>query len=76
MGLPEVLTSDQGSEFNNSLDIMLMEMIGIDHELTTPYHNIILGQWLSVEVDTANHLEKVVNNSTDILWDMTNHNLI
>ena len=30
-GLPKVLTSDQGSEFNNSLDTMLMEMPGIDH---------------------------------------------
>lgn len=37
-GLLKVLTSDQGSEFNNSLDTMLMEMLGIDHSLTTPYH--------------------------------------
>lgn len=37
-GLPKVLTSYQGSEFNNSLDTMLMEMLGIDHRLTTPYH--------------------------------------
>jgi hypothetical protein len=34
----KVLTSDQGSEFNNSPDTMLMEMLGIDHRLKTPYH--------------------------------------
>ena len=37
-GLPRVVTSDQGSEFNNSLDTELMDMLGIDHRLTTPYH--------------------------------------
>ena len=36
--MPKVLTSDQGSKFNNSLDTILMEMLGIDHRLTTPYH--------------------------------------
>ena len=33
-----MITSDQGSEFNNSLDTELMDMLGIDHRLTTPYH--------------------------------------
>ena len=37
-GLPKVITSDQGSEFNNNLDKKLMKMINIDHRLTTPYH--------------------------------------
>ena len=27
-GLPRVMTSDQGSEINNSLDMKLMEMLG------------------------------------------------
>ena len=65
-GLPKVLTSDQGSEFNNSLDTLLMEMLGIDHWLTTPYHpwvchgvhmldrwdNYVIGQWLSGDVQS------------------------
>ena len=34
-GLPRVITSDQGSEFN---DTELMEMLGIEHRLTNPYH--------------------------------------
>ena len=37
-GLPRVITSDQGSEFNNALDSRLMEMMGIERRLTTPYH--------------------------------------
>ena len=37
-GLPKVITSDQGSEFNNNLDKKLMKMMNIDHRLTTPYH--------------------------------------
>jgi len=38
MGLPQVLTTDQGSEFVNQLDDELMTKLGIDHRLTTPYH--------------------------------------
>ena len=34
-GLSRVITSDQGSEFNNALDSRLM---GIERRLTTPYH--------------------------------------
>ena len=37
-GLPRVITSDQGGEFNNDLDSELMKLMGIDHRLTTPYH--------------------------------------
>ena len=37
-GLPKVITSDQGREFNNSLDTELMKTMGINHRLTTPYH--------------------------------------
>ena len=37
-GLPKVITSDQGSEFNNNLDKKLMKMMNTDHRLTTPYH--------------------------------------
>lgn len=38
MGLPQVVTSDQGREFNNKLDKCLMELLGVDHRLTAPYH--------------------------------------
>ena len=38
MGLPQVLTTDQGSEFTNQLNDELMKKLGIDHRLTTPYY--------------------------------------
>ncbi len=38
MGICKVVTSDQGSEFNNSLNRELMRLLKIDYRLTTPYH--------------------------------------
>lgn len=38
MGIPQVLTSDQGSEFNNHMNAELMRVMGIEHRLTTAYH--------------------------------------
>lgn len=38
MGIPHVITSDQGSEFNNAMNAELMQSMGIDHRLTTAYH--------------------------------------
>ena len=38
MGLPSVITTDQGREFRNKLNSELMKAFGIDHRLTTPYH--------------------------------------
>ena len=37
-GIPKVVTSDQGSEFNNNLDKELMKLLNVDHRLTSPYH--------------------------------------
>ena len=48
MGIPRVITTDQGKEFNNTLNKKLMEKLHIKHRLTTAYHpqvrmiNIIL----------------------------------
>ncbi len=38
MGIPAVITTDQGREFHNELNKVLMETFGIEHRLTTPYH--------------------------------------
>ena len=38
MGLCRVVTSDQGKEFNNQVNKELMDLLGIDYHLTTPYH--------------------------------------
>ena len=37
-GLPRVITSDQGREFNKELNHNLCQILGIKHRLTTPYH--------------------------------------
>ena len=38
MGLPQVMLSDNGREFNNELDTTLASLLGINRRLTTPYH--------------------------------------
>ena len=38
MGLPSVITTDQGSEFKNNLNSEMMRVFDINHRLTTPYH--------------------------------------
>lgn len=38
MGLPHVIISDNGKEFNNDLDAMLAEKLGMKRRLTIPYH--------------------------------------
>ena len=38
MGLPQVIISDNGREFNNDLDKKISDLLGIKRRLTTPYH--------------------------------------
>ena len=38
LGIPAVITTDQGSEFKNSLNSALTEQLGIKHCLTSCYH--------------------------------------
>ena len=38
MGLPSVMTTDQGREFRNQLNNYIMDTFGIRHRMTTPYH--------------------------------------
>ena len=38
LGLPSVITTDQGSEFRNEVNAALMITFGIKHRLTTAYH--------------------------------------
>ena len=38
MGIPRVITTDQGTEFNNQFDKQMMSLLQIDHRLTTAYH--------------------------------------
>ena len=38
MGIPRVVTSDNGTEFKNELDKELMKLLEVKHIWTTPYH--------------------------------------
>ena len=38
MGLPKLLTIDQGGEFRSDLDKEMMSLLGIKRHLVTPYH--------------------------------------
>ena len=38
MGLPKLLTTDQGKEFRNKLDKKIMSLLGVKRHLVTPYH--------------------------------------
>ena len=38
MGLPTVITTDQGSEFKNQLNDEMMKILNIRHQLITAHH--------------------------------------
>ena len=38
MGIPQLITIDQGSEFRNALNREITKSLGIEHRLTTVYH--------------------------------------
>ena len=38
MGIPRILTSDNGKEFKNRLDKELARQLGVKRIFTTPYH--------------------------------------
>ena len=38
MGIPRLITSDNGKEFKNKLDEELSKQLGIKRICTTPYH--------------------------------------
>ena len=38
MGIPRVLTSEQGTEFHNQINEKLMTLLKVDHRLSTAYN--------------------------------------
>ena len=38
MRLPAVITTDQGQEFHNQFNSQMLEVFGVQHRMTTPYH--------------------------------------
>ena len=38
IGFPQLLKTDQGTEFKNEIDKQMMKLLGIKRIFTTPYH--------------------------------------
>ena len=68
MGLPAVITSDQGKEFNNALNKQLMTGFGIDHRLTTAYHSQANGLDERFNQTLVNSLSKYSQEERQV-WD-------
>jgi hypothetical protein len=68
MGLPKVITTDQGSEFKNALNTELMRALKIKHNLTTPYHPQANGLDERFNQTLQEMLVKVCNGAKE-LWD-------
>ena len=58
MGLPRVILSDNGKEFDNHLDSEVSKLLGIERRLTTPYHPQV-----SVHMHTILQLRPNVHNT-------------
>ena len=68
MGLPFVVTTDQGSEFRNHLNEELMNVFGIQHRLTTPYHPQANGLDERLNQTVVNTLAKFAQENRET-WD-------
>ena len=84
MGVPQVIVSDQGREFNNALNDDIAKQLGIRRRLTTPYHSQVCVytaiQWTSVNCTLqVSKCGLCVSNSiifcrqTDLMSGLTRH---
>ncbi len=70
MGLPNVITTDQGKEFRNQFNDALMDELGIKHRLTSPYHPQANGLDERFNQTLVNALAKHVQDDRT-LWDVS-----
>ena len=68
MGLPSVMTTDQGREFCNHVNKELMNVFGIQHRLTTAYHPQANGLDERLNQTLVNSLAKFAQENRDT-WD-------
>ena len=68
MGIPSVLTTDQGKEFHNQINRILMESFQIDHRLTTAYHPQANGLDERFNQTLTNSIAKVTGEERET-WD-------
>ena len=69
MGIPHVITSDQRSEFNNAMNVELMQSMEIEHRLTTAYHSQANGLDERFNQTLKNAIAKYSHNHRDE-WDV------
>jgi hypothetical protein len=69
MGIPQVLSSDNGSEFSNQVMKRFKELAGFDHRLITPYHPQANGA-AEKAVGTAMTVIKKAVEGVDDEWDL------
>ena len=68
MGIPSVITTDQGREFHNRVNSELMKILGIDHRLTTAYYPQANGLDERYNQTLVNSLAKFCQTNRDT-WD-------
>ena len=68
MGIPEVMTTDQGKEFHNQVNAELMKVFRIDHRMTTAYHPQANGLDERLNQTLINALSKFAQVNKD-MWD-------
>jgi IS30 family transposase len=66
LGIPRVITTDQGSEFRNELNKELASLLGIQHRLTTAYHPQRMKGVQAVEYPPLNHTTSTVSSLTAV----------
>lgn len=69
MGCPEVLITDQGREFVNSLSSQLYEQTNTEHRITSAYHPQTNGLTERFKQTLSRCLSKVINDSHND-WDL------
>jgi transposase InsO family protein len=60
-GWPKIMQSDNGTEFVNELVSKMMELYGVDHRLTTPYHPAANGKVERKNKEVETVLRKKLN---------------
>ncbi len=68
MGLPAVITTDQGKEFHNQFNKEMMNVFGIKHRMTTPYHPQANGLDERYNQTLVNYVAKFTNKD-HTMWD-------
>ena len=68
MGIPSIVTTDQGKEFRNHVNKKLMGVFGIQHHLTTAYHPQANGLDEQLNQTLVNSLAKFAQQNCET-WD-------